>query len=372
MNKSYLLTPLIVFMMLTGIFAGGLQAKERIQLAILLDTSSSMDGLINQAKSQLWNIVNELSRAKRNGEATQLEVAIYEYGNSGLSSGEGYIRMITPLTADLDKVSEELFKLSTNGGSEYCGQVIDNASRDLAWSGRAGDLKLIFIAGNEPFTQGSVDFRSAVRGALQKGIIVNTIHCGGRQEGIQGMWMEGAAIGQGKYLNIDHNQRIDPIHAPQDDEIMSLGSELNKTYLGYGSAGEQYRVRQEKQDLNAASMSRESAVQRSATKASGSYENSGWDLVDAVTNNRVKVDSLPEKELPAEMRRMSPSQRKDYVLSMQKKREGIQRRIAKLHGDRLRYVEQENRKRSRNTSLDSAITGTIREQAGSRGYEITH
>lgn len=370
MKKAYIFTTIFALALSFGVFAGGLHAKERIQLAILLDTSSSMDGLINQARSQLWRIVNELSRAKRNGEATQLEVSVYEYGNSGLSAGEGYIRMVTPLTTDLDRISEELFRLSTNGGSEYCGQVIGNATRELAWSERSGDLKLIFIAGNEPFTQGVVDFRSSVRGALQKGIIVNTIHCGGREEGVQGMWMEGAAIGQGKYLNINHNQRIEHISAPQDAEIMSLGTELNKTYLGYGSAGETHRARQEREDRNAASISPQVAVERSATKASGSYQNSGWDLVDAVTNNRVKVESLPEKDLPAELRRISPSQRKDYVLSMQKKREGIQRRISKLNSDRLRFVEQEERKRSKNTSLDSAITGTIREQAGSRGYEI--
>ena len=32
-----------------------------VQLAILLDTSNSMDGLIAQAKTQLWNIVNEFA-----------------------------------------------------------------------------------------------------------------------------------------------------------------------------------------------------------------------------------------------------------------------------------------------------------------------
>ena len=135
MKKSLIPSIIIVLAVSFAAYPGELPAKERIQLAILLDTSSSMDGLINQAKSQLWNIVNELSRARRNNNPTQLEVAIYEYGNNSLSSGEGYIRMITPLTTDLDKISEELFKLSTNGGSEYCGQVIDNASRDLAWSG---------------------------------------------------------------------------------------------------------------------------------------------------------------------------------------------------------------------------------------------
>src|SRR5262245_44595431 len=32
--------------------------KPKIQMAILLDTSNSMDGLIGQARSQLWKIVN--------------------------------------------------------------------------------------------------------------------------------------------------------------------------------------------------------------------------------------------------------------------------------------------------------------------------
>jgi len=38
-----------------------------IQLAILLDTSGSMDGLLDQAKSRLWKIVNELATARKNG-----------------------------------------------------------------------------------------------------------------------------------------------------------------------------------------------------------------------------------------------------------------------------------------------------------------
>ena len=39
-----------------------------IQLAILLDTSNSMDGLINQAKSELWTIVNEFVAYQSLGE----------------------------------------------------------------------------------------------------------------------------------------------------------------------------------------------------------------------------------------------------------------------------------------------------------------
>ena len=59
--------------------------RPRVQLAILLDTSNSMDGLIAQAKTELWTIVNKLAKSKRKGLRPRLEVALYEYGNSGLS-----------------------------------------------------------------------------------------------------------------------------------------------------------------------------------------------------------------------------------------------------------------------------------------------
>ena len=67
------------------------EKKETIKVALLLDTSNSMDGLITQAKTQLWEIVNELSYAKYGQQKPNLEIALYEYGNSGLSSREGYI-----------------------------------------------------------------------------------------------------------------------------------------------------------------------------------------------------------------------------------------------------------------------------------------
>src|SRR5687768_5668131 len=83
--------------------------KPLIQVAILLDTSNSMDGLINQARTQLWTIVNEFARARQGGQAPVLQVALYEYGNDGLPGGEGHIRQVLPLTDDLDAVSEKLF-----------------------------------------------------------------------------------------------------------------------------------------------------------------------------------------------------------------------------------------------------------------------
>ena len=148
--------------------------KAKIQVALILDTSGSMDGLLEQAKSQLWKMVNELATSKKNGLTPSIELALYEYGKSTIVATEGYIKQLVPLSSDLDLVSEQLFALKTNGGDEYCGWAIKDATKELKWSDSNDDLKIIIIAGNEIFTQGSVDYRKACQSAISQGIVVNT------------------------------------------------------------------------------------------------------------------------------------------------------------------------------------------------------
>ena len=263
----------------SGVFAAEAPAPAKqpvIQMAILLDTSGSMSGLIEQAKSGLWGIVNEFIGTKKDGVTPALKVALYEYGNDGLPAEEGFIRQILPLTDDLDKVSQELFSLKTNGGNEFCGQVIDVAVRTLTWSDNPEDVKVIFIAGNEPFTQGEVPYANSCKAAVAKGIIVNTIHCGNAAEGIRGEWDKGAALADGRYMTIDQNQAIAQYNAPQDKRIAELGAQLNDTYIPYGAAGVVAKEQQRLQDANAVGMSASVNVTRQVSKSSGYYTNTGF------------------------------------------------------------------------------------------------
>ena len=157
-----------------------------------------------------------VAKAKQAGVSPEVQVALYEYGKSSLNASRGWIRQIQPLTTDLDKISEELFALRTNGGDEYCGWVIKEAANGLNWSSSADVYKAIFIAGNEPFTQGPVDYTESCKAAITKGIIVNTIHCGDENTGINTKWKDGALLADGNYLVIDQNRAVVSIEAPQD------------------------------------------------------------------------------------------------------------------------------------------------------------
>lgn len=345
-------------------------AKPLIQVAVLLDTSNSMDGLIDQARTQLWRVVNELATAKKNGVTPDLRVALYEYGNDTLPAAKGHIRRVLPLTADLDKVSEELFALKTNGGNEYCGQVIDEATKGLQWSASNADLKLIFIAGNEPFTQGTVDYKRACQRAIAKGIVVNTIFCGAKDEGINTEWKAGAELADGSFLTIDQNAKVADIPAPQDKEIATLGEQLNKTYIAYGKRGAEGLGRQSAQDQNLA-YAPAANVQRQVAKASAGYSNVGWDLVDAKKEGVVDLEKIDPKELPPEMQKMTPAQRKAYVENTEKKRAEIQSKIRKLDAERKKYVAEQQKKLPKGaTTLDKAVVTAVRDSGTKKGYKF--
>jgi hypothetical protein len=340
-------------------------AKDQsIMLALLLDTSNSMDGLIDQAKSQLWKIVKELSAARcDDGSRPKIKIALYEYGNDGLPSSEGYIRQVSGLTDDLDVISEKLFALSTNGGNEFCGQVIKTSLNQLAWSTSMADLKMIFIAGNEPFTQGGISYRMACSAAKEKGVVVNTIFCGNFEEGINTNWKDGSDMTGGNYMSIEQNRKTVYVPTPYDSKIDECNERLNKTYVYYGSAGESKKELQSQQDKNAASYGQANKVERAISKSSHAYKNSTWDLVDAAKDDEKILAETKADELPKEMQAMSIDQRKNYVKEKTTERTKIQNEIQVLNKKRQEYIATHTPKDNEDTMLDGAMIKAIKDKA---------
>jgi hypothetical protein len=342
--------------------------SKKIKIALLLDTSGSMEGLIEQAKSQLWQLVNELAKAKCDNEAPSLEIALYEYGNDGLPASEGYIRQVTPLTDDLDQISADLFSLTTNGGSEFCGEVIQTAINQQEWSRSSGDLQIIFIAGNEPFTQGRVSYKSACVNAKEKNIVVNTIHCGSFDEGIEGMWKDGADLAGGQYMCIEQDRKTVFIPSPYDEKITKLNEQLNDTYISYGTLGQTKKAEQKLQDNNAASYSQENSVKRAVSKSSHFYKNSSWDLVDASDKKEFKLEDVKEDQLPKEMQGKTLEEKEKYIAQKKKDREIIKEEITDLNQKRQQYIAEKSEENEDDAMLDKVMIKAIKQQAAEKDF----
>ena len=341
--------------------------KQTIKVALLLDTSNSMDGLIDQAKAQLWQIVNELSYAKCGEDKPSLEIALYEYGNDNLSSAEGYIRQVLPLSNDLDDFSKELFSLTTNGGNEFCGYVINSSINQLNWGTNEKDLKLIFIAGNEPFTQGSISYKEASNLAKDKDITVNTIFCGDYNLGISTYWKDGADLTKGNYMAINHNKSTVYVSTPFDQQILDLNTKLNGTYVGYGRRGKNKLAEQAIQDSNAQGYSSANAVNRTVSKSSHLYDNSTWDLVDAVEKDTIAIDKIIKEELPEQLKDKSETELKAYIEKKAKERKRINQKIQELNQKRREYIA-EQQKITKSHNLENAMIQAIKTQAKVKNY----
>ena len=341
-------------------------SKQFIKVALLLDTSNSMDGLIDQAKAQLWEIVNELSYAKCGTDRPNLQIALYEYGNDNLNAEEGYIRQVLAFTSDLDDISKQLFSLTTNGGNEFCGQVIQTSLNQLTWGNNPDDLKLVFIAGNEPFSQGKINYQDATTLANTKGVTINTIFCGDYNQGISSYWKDGADKGKGNYMAINHNHATTYVASPYDDKILQLNQKLNQTYVAYGSYGKEKMAIQAEQDDNAKGYSAANAVSRTVSKSSHLYKNDSWDLVDAEAQKSFNYDDLKDADLPQELKGKSASEIKAYLTKKRNERESIQEEIQQLNEKRRQYVMTQQKDNA--NGLESAMIQAIKTQAKQKNY----
>lgn len=344
--------------------------QDTVQIAILLDTSSSMNGLINQARSQLWSMVDEMGKATRvvDGKlrGARVELALYEYGHSAIPATAGYIRQVLPLTGDLDRVSEELHRLTTHGGEEFAGQAIQTAVQSLQWSSDPAALRFIFVAGNEGFDQGPVSAQHAMATARTKDISVQLIHCGASEP----TWAAAANLAQTDLLTIDHNHVAQHIPAPQDDEILRLGARLNDTYIAYGAHGAAAQARQKTADASSAKLSPKVALERAQLKRKATYRNHGWDVVDARDQDKQFLAKTPDGQLPPELRGKSLEEKQRIVDGKAAERAAIKAQIAKLEADRNAFLAKEQAKQPEVKSLGSEVTRSSKAMAAKKGYKF--
>jgi hypothetical protein len=327
-------------------------SNRKVQVAILFDTSNSMDGLIDQAKSRIWSIINEMSSLRYEGQVPTIEIALYDYGNSGLTAESNYIRQQIALTTDLDLISEKLFALSTNGGNEYCGAVIQKSLQDLNWSTNPLDLKMIYIAGNEPFNQGAIAYKEVCSTASTRNIFVNTIYCGDHDQGIREFWKDCATIAKGDYFNINSNEAVVHIATPYDDAINQYNDSLNRTYFGYGYLGESKKSNQLAQDSNAEVQSVSAKTERAIVKSKSAYTNESWDLIDAVDKGGKDVTQMKDAELPDEFKGKTDEEKKSLIEKKKKERDLYQEKIGKLAVERQNYIEAEKKKQTNGVKDD--------------------
>ncbi|QJW94425.1 vWA domain-containing protein [Frigoriglobus tundricola] len=348
-----------------------------IDLVICLDVSGSMDGLIDSAKLQLWNVVNELARIK---PTPNLRVGLYTYGATRYAPEKGWVNKDVDLTEDLDGVYKALSGLKTGGGEEYVARVTRAALEEQKWTAERDALKVIFVCGNEPVNQDKqVPLDDVAAQAKKAGVVVNTIYCKwGHDQEVAG-WAAFSESCGGRHVNIDQNKagRQVTVKTEYDDQIIKLSADLNMTYVAYGKDGKARAENQAAQDKNAKDApvapgaAPTAAIERGVSKAGGLYRNATWDLVDKMKEKDFDITKIKEEDLCDEMKKLKPEERLPYLKKKAEERAELQKKVADLAAKRQAKIDEELAKRPKtdaDKALDEAFKAVIRDQAKAKGF----
>lgn len=340
----------------------------KIQVALLIDVSGSMDGLINQTQGQLWKMANFLTQLKKGGQIPIVELALISYGGIEYEKHKA-INLESPLDSDLDLMAERLFQLQAQGSQEHCAEALQMAMDSLEWTTRPEDLRVIIIAGNEPFDQGRLDFHEVCQRLKEKHILLNTIYCGDYLSGIDHHWQKAAEITDGKYANINQNIANEQMDTPYDPKIAELYRQYKKTLIPYGPHKDVHKRKIEIQDNTVKKMGNVFYRDRILFLISRPPNPEYPDLIDLFEQKPDTLDLLDFNELPLPYQNMNPEELRKSVIQLQYKRNMLRDAIL-LYSQKIEdFLKVSLGVAYNESSLETVLLQILKEQSLVQGFE---
>ncbi len=344
--------------------------KHRIEVVFILDTTSSMSGLIQAAKEKIWSIASTMASAQQNPDIKMGLVAFRD-------RGDAYVTRVLDLSEDLDSMYARLMDFKAQGGGdgpESVNQALHDAVNRISWSGDDNVYKVAFLIGDAPphmDYQDDVKFPETLKLAKRKGIIVNTIQSGQQRE-TSPVWQNIAQLGFGEYFQVENSGNSVALSTPFDKKLSELAASLEDTRIFYGDLKQRKLQAQKidaskklREELSVSALARRSAFNATASGEANFLGNS--ELVDAISSGRVDLDDIADEELPASLSAMAPEEQKAHIATQARRRDLIRQEIQKLSKTRQRYIEEQLAPEATKDSLDEKIYSAVKNQAKTKG-----
>jgi hypothetical protein len=365
----------IFSVLLLSISGFGQETKSPpLDIVFIVDISSSTTGLLSSVRNNFWEINNDISRLKPEPD---YRIGLMLLGRPSFKEENAYIKIASDLTTDIDYVANEMFTIKDNAtkGKVYFGNALKDAVNEFSWSKDENAIKLIFLVGNGPLSNG-YDYRKAAESAVKKGIKIFSLYfpniTSGRDEA---EWRDLAEVGNGTFANILLNAGNNIVFEKSyhNDLLVEANSAINNTYIYYGENGKDRFDTQERLDVLTNSVSDWETEARSFLKGTKLYQgkNYTWDLVDLANKQAVNYAKIDRKFLPPKMEQISDEDLKTLVEDKISERQEYISIIKMLSQKREEFLKRKKDKlelfRYNNTFL-GVVKKTIIQQAVEKGY----
>ncbi|HYV39606.1 MAG TPA: vWA domain-containing protein [Gemmataceae bacterium] len=365
------------------------QQQPRVEVVFCLDTTGSMNGLIDGAKQKIWSMCNKIAGGQ---PRPQVKVGLVAYRDRG----DEYVTKTFDLSEDLDEVHSHLLRFEAAGGGdepESVNEALFVALNNISWSQESNVLRIIYLVGDAPPHMdypNDITYKTTCKRACDKGIIINTIQCGNIQATTP-FWREIAEKSQGRFVQIAQDGGVITVCTPYDQRLAAINGQLAQSSVCYGDAPTQAQAAAKAQ-IAAMPMAVPSAP--TITSGSGTYtltaplgnppapecvtaaadragynakvgQVGAWDLIDNIKAGNVKLETLKTEELPEPMQKMTLAERKAHLAKVEGERSKLQAEALDLDRKRSDYLNAEMNKNGAQAGFDAQVMEMLREQAKS-------
>jgi len=344
-------------------------AKPTVEVAFVLDTTGSMGGLLEGAKRKIWSIATSVVDTNPDAD---IRIGLVAYRDIG----DEYVTKTFDLTTDIQDIYANLLELKARGGGDWpesVNEALDVAINKLQWTKGSDAKRIVFLVGDAPphmdYAQ-DTKYPKTLAVAKQRDIVVNAVLAGGARD-TERAWQDIAQLGDGRFIPIPQDGgEVVVIETPYDDEIIILQKEINGTVIPYGPMKLQKRVEEKTRQLSQvaaaapAQASDMASYLNKRSKVSSEAVTGDGDLVSAVASGRATLGSVKDDELPDNLRKLSPEQRKTEIEKQTQSRKTLNEKLAGLVQKRDAFVADKKRSAlpAKASSFDRAVEDTLKAQ----------
>jgi Mg-chelatase subunit ChlD len=292
-----------------------LRDRPQVEVVFCIDTTGSMDGLVEAAKARFWAIANRITAGRPTPE---LRIGLINFKDRG----DTFITAVYPLTDDLDSVYNSLLTFRAEGGGdtpESVNQALEDSINRIRWSANPGTLRLVFLVGDAPPHMDypdDVKYPVTCKQARQRGIVINAIQCGTDPDCTR-HFKNIARLGGGEFAAIGQAGGITATTTPYDQPLAEINQALARTVLVHGLASRQEADL--KKLRTAGNLPSVEAADRIGYLVRDGRA-AAFDLLDAVRAGQQSLDELKTGEWPAELRQRTARERSDHLDSLCRQR----------------------------------------------------
>jgi len=342
-------------------------APERpsVEVVFVIDTTSSMGGLIEGAKQRIWAIANEIAKGR---PAPRVKMGLVAFRDKG----DTYVTKVFDLSENLDNTYKDLLSLSAEGGGDGPEHVIaglDAAVEKIAWSKDAKTFKVVYLVGDAQPHEDYPDspaLDSVMQKALRRGLIVNSVQCG-NDSATTVAFNRIARMGEGRLLPVPQDGGMVAMATPFDEKMAALSVKLEGTGLAYGggaakaSASAMGKLAAAVRGMAAPA----AAAERAEYKARAGFAGTS-DLAAAVEENRVALKEVKDDELPDVLRDLPADKREAKLKEVTAERRKLKDEMVALSASRADWLKkQAGTKRA--DSFDTRLVDALKVQAAKKG-----